>query len=251
MDIYWDISDPDAPSPSEVLEFDGYPAIGPAVPPLHLGPPARPGTVDRVGQPRVPALRSPHLADRGVRGHHRLHHHRSGRSAWSPASRADGSTGSCRSSSTCSCRSRSCSGCWRWRRSSPSASRTDDDALGRAQFISLIVILVIFGWMGLARLIRGQVLSLREREFIQAAEVIGVPTRRILFKELLPNLVAPIVVAVSLALPAFVAARGDAVVPRPRAHRHPVARQDGRRRDALLRRLPASTSGCRSPRSRS
>jgi peptide/nickel transport system permease protein len=82
----------------------------------------------------------------------------------------------------------------------------DLDQLSRAQFIALIAILVIFGWMGLARLIRGQVLSLREREFIQAAEVIGVPTRRILFKELLPNLVAPIVVAISLALPGFVAA---------------------------------------------
>ncbi|MDQ4054242.1 MAG: ABC transporter permease [Actinomycetota bacterium] len=78
--------------------------------------------------------------------------------------------------------------------------------LGRAQFISLTAILVIFGWMSLARLVRGQVLSLREREFIQAAEVIGAPTRRILFKELLPNLVAPIVIAISLGLPTFVAA---------------------------------------------
>ena len=82
----------------------------------------------------------------------------------------------------------------------------DVDALARAQVIALPAILIVFGWMGLARLIRGQVLSLREREFIQAAEVIGVPTRRILFKELLPNLVAPIVVAISLALPGFVAA---------------------------------------------
>ena len=82
----------------------------------------------------------------------------------------------------------------------------DPDALARMQFFALIGILVIFGWMGLARLVRGQVLSLREREFIQAAEVIGVPTRHVLFKELLPNLVAPIVVAVSLGLPGFVAA---------------------------------------------
>jgi peptide/nickel transport system permease protein len=82
----------------------------------------------------------------------------------------------------------------------------DVDALARAQVIALPAILIVFGWMGLARLIRGQVLSLREREFIQAAEVIGVPTRRILYKELLPNLVAPIVVAISLALPGFVAA---------------------------------------------
>jgi ABC-type dipeptide/oligopeptide/nickel transport system permease subunit len=82
----------------------------------------------------------------------------------------------------------------------------DADKLAQAQKISLITILVIFGWMGLARLIRGQVLSLREREFIQAAQVIGAPTRRILFRELLPNLVAPIVIAVSLGLPAYVAA---------------------------------------------
>jgi ABC-type dipeptide/oligopeptide/nickel transport system permease subunit len=78
--------------------------------------------------------------------------------------------------------------------------------LARAQLIGLIIILTIFGWMGMTRLIRGQVLSLREREFIQAALVMGVPTRRILFKELLPNLVAPIVVATSLALPGLITA---------------------------------------------
>jgi peptide/nickel transport system permease protein len=82
----------------------------------------------------------------------------------------------------------------------------DPDALNRAQVLALITVLVILGWMYLARLIRGEVLSLREREYIQAAQVIGVPTRRILFKELLPNLVAPIVVSFSLTLPAIVAA---------------------------------------------
>jgi ABC-type dipeptide/oligopeptide/nickel transport system permease subunit len=74
-----------------------------------------------------------------------------------------------------------------------------------AQVISLICVLTLFGWMTLARLIRGEVLSLREREFVQAARVMGVPTRQILFKELLPNMVAPIVVSISLGLPAFVA----------------------------------------------
>jgi ABC-type dipeptide/oligopeptide/nickel transport system permease subunit len=81
-----------------------------------------------------------------------------------------------------------------------------DSLLNKVQLVSLISILVIFGWMGMTRLIRGQVLSLREREFIQAAQVMGVPTRRILFKELLPNMVAPIVVATSLALPGYVTA---------------------------------------------
>ena len=102
----------------------------------------------------------------------------------------------------------------------------------------------------MTRLIRGQVLSLREREFIQAAQVMGVPTRRILFKELLPNLVAPIVVATSLALPGPDHGRGRPVVPRHRRHRHPVARADDRRRAALLGRLPAVPVGAGRSRSR-
>lgn len=73
------------------------------------------------------------------------------------------------------------------------------------QKISLVIILALFSWMGVARLIRGEVLSLREREFVQAARVLGMPTGRILVKELLPNLAAPIVVAVSLMLPGLVA----------------------------------------------
>ena len=82
----------------------------------------------------------------------------------------------------------------------------DPEALDKAQFFSLIFILTFFGWMGLARLIRGEVLSLREREFVQSARVIGVPTSSVLFKELLPNLLAPIVVSISLSLPAYVTA---------------------------------------------
>jgi ABC-type dipeptide/oligopeptide/nickel transport system permease subunit len=74
------------------------------------------------------------------------------------------------------------------------------------RFYVLIGILVFFGWIGLARLIRGEVLSLREREFVQAAKVIGVPTRNILFKEILPNLVGPIIVSASIAVPAYITA---------------------------------------------
>ena len=80
------------------------------------------------------------------------------------------------------------------------------DNYPRIQFWALVAVLSMFGWMGVARLIRGEVLSLREREFVQAARVIGMPTVRILSKELLPNLVAPIVISVSLMLPAYVAA---------------------------------------------
>jgi peptide/nickel transport system permease protein len=71
---------------------------------------------------------------------------------------------------------------------------------------TIIVVIGVSSWVVYARIVRGAVLSLREREFVQAARVIGVPTRRILFKELLPNLIAPIIVSISLGLPAFVAA---------------------------------------------
>lgn len=72
------------------------------------------------------------------------------------------------------------------------------------RFWIIIGVLVLFGWAGLARLVRGEVVSLREREFVQAARVIGVPTRQILFKEILPNLVGPIIVSASIAVPAAI-----------------------------------------------
>ncbi|MCW2834516.1 MAG: oppC [Nocardioides sp.] len=80
------------------------------------------------------------------------------------------------------------------------------DSYVTIQKFSLIGVLAVFGWMGMARLIRGEVLSLREREFVQAARVLGMPTSRVLIKELMPNLAAPIIISVSLMLPAFVAA---------------------------------------------
>ena len=80
------------------------------------------------------------------------------------------------------------------------------EEIAQIRFFSLIAVLSFFGWANLARLIRGQVLSLREREFIAAARVLGIPTWQVLFKELLPNLVAQIVVSVSLALPSYIVA---------------------------------------------
>ena len=80
------------------------------------------------------------------------------------------------------------------------------DNYATIQKFSLIAVLSAFTWMGTARLIRGEVLSLREREFVQAARVLGMPTSRILLKELMPNLAAPIIISVSLMLPTFVAA---------------------------------------------
>ncbi|GAA4357579.1 ABC transporter permease [Angustibacter luteus] len=75
-----------------------------------------------------------------------------------------------------------------------------------ARLIYLIAVFGIFGWPYLARIIRGQVLSLREREFVEAAVSIGASTRRILFKEILPNLWVPILVYSSLLLPSYISA---------------------------------------------
>jgi len=85
-----------------------------------------------------------------------------------------------------------------------SAEGAGASQVATVRFYSLIIVLSFFGWASLARLIRGEVLSLREREFVAAAKVLGVSTRKVLFKELLPNLVAPIVISVSLALPSYI-----------------------------------------------
>lgn len=71
---------------------------------------------------------------------------------------------------------------------------------------ALILMLSLFGWPYLARLVRGQVISLREREFVEAAVSTGASTARILRKELFPNLWAPLLVYVTLALPSYIAA---------------------------------------------
>ena len=74
-----------------------------------------------------------------------------------------------------------------------------------ARIIFLILAFSILGWPYLARIIRGQVLSLREREFVEAAVSMGAGTRRILVKEILPNLWVPIIVYASLLLPTYIA----------------------------------------------
>ncbi|MFF3173320.1 ABC transporter permease [Streptomyces sp. NPDC057900] len=71
---------------------------------------------------------------------------------------------------------------------------------------SLILVMTAFGWASIARLLRGEVLALREREFVEAAKVTGASPARIIFKELLPNLWTPILIQATLALPMFVSA---------------------------------------------
>jgi peptide/nickel transport system permease protein len=75
-----------------------------------------------------------------------------------------------------------------------------------ARVLYIVLVLSFFGWPYLARIIRGQVLSLREREFVESAVSMGAGTPRILFKEILPNLWAPILVYVTIILPTYIAA---------------------------------------------
>lgn len=64
----------------------------------------------------------------------------------------------------------------------------------------IIFLFAIFGWMGVARLVRGQVLALKEREFIEAARAVGASNPRIVVAHLLPNSVGPILVSLTLSV---------------------------------------------------
>jgi oligopeptide transport system permease protein len=70
----------------------------------------------------------------------------------------------------------------------------------------VFVAIGIVGWVTVARLPRGQVMSLKETEFVEAATAIGVPDRRIVTKHLLPNGMSPIIVAVTLGIPTAILA---------------------------------------------
>ncbi|MEJ7783261.1 MAG: ABC transporter permease [Solirubrobacteraceae bacterium] len=65
----------------------------------------------------------------------------------------------------------------------------------------VIFVITLTGWPYIARIVRGQVLSLREREFVEASRSLGAPNRRIIFREILPNLVAPIIVYGTILVP--------------------------------------------------
>jgi peptide/nickel transport system permease protein len=65
----------------------------------------------------------------------------------------------------------------------------------------VIFVITLTTWPYMARIVRGQVLSLREKEFVEAAQSLGANDRRIIFKEILPNLVAPIIVYGTILIP--------------------------------------------------
>src|SRR3989440_10947916 len=76
------------------------------------------------------------------------------------------------------------------------------DVKGEGLRIALLVFIIgFFNWPYIGRIVRGQTLSLREREFVDAARSLGARSWYVIFRELLPNLVAPILIYTTLLIP--------------------------------------------------
>lgn len=88
-------------------------------------------------------------------------------------------------------------------------SRLRDTPLGEGSFLpmaSLVIILGFFGWAYLARVVRGQVLSLREREYIDAARSFGAGHASIIFRQIIPNVMSVVLVYATILIPANISA---------------------------------------------
>ena len=85
-------------------------------------------------------------------------------------------------------------------------SRIMDGILGLegGGMLFIFVGIGVTAWMGTARLARGQILSIKEKEFIEASRMIGASDLRIIVRHILPNIVGPILVSVTLAIPAYI-----------------------------------------------
>lgn len=75
--------------------------------------------------------------------------------------------------------------------------------MGQGLF-TIILAMTITGWIGMARIVRGQVLQLKEQEYVLAARSVGASTARILFKHLIPNAMGPIMVTMTLTVPSAI-----------------------------------------------
>jgi len=71
---------------------------------------------------------------------------------------------------------------------------------GYAEFLVVILALSVVGWAGLARLVRGQILAVKEKEFVEAARAIGARPARIILRHILPNAIAPVIVSLSMGM---------------------------------------------------
>ena len=74
------------------------------------------------------------------------------------------------------------------------------DLSGGRKIFLIVIVLATTGWMGIARIVRSQVLSLSEQEFVQAARSLGFSPLRVLYVHIIPNALAPVIVYASLAI---------------------------------------------------
>lgn len=79
---------------------------------------------------------------------------------------------------------------------------TANASMGGMLFLFIAIGLV--NWIGMARIARGQVLSVRKKEFVEAAKAVGSPDIRIIFRHILPNIVGPLIVVETLAIPGYI-----------------------------------------------
>jgi peptide/nickel transport system permease protein len=89
-----------------------------------------------------------------------------------------------------------------------STSRVMENIFGKGldSVVTIIIVLAIFSWMGISRLVRGSILSLRSLDFVEATRALGASNRRIIMSHLLPNSLAPIIVAATLGVGEFIIA---------------------------------------------
>jgi oligopeptide transport system permease protein len=76
--------------------------------------------------------------------------------------------------------------------------------LNKANIWTIILALGTVYWVGMARLVRGQIISLKDQEFVLAARVIGVSRRKIIFRHLIPNSLGPIIVSLTMSIPSAI-----------------------------------------------
>ncbi len=75
--------------------------------------------------------------------------------------------------------------------------------LGRA-FYLVVIVITVFSWMTMARVVRGQTLSLRSKEFVEAARAMGVSTGAIIFRHIIPNLLGVVVIYTTITVPSVI-----------------------------------------------
>jgi oligopeptide transport system permease protein len=74
----------------------------------------------------------------------------------------------------------------------------------KGAILPLIIAMTITGWVGMARLVRGQILQIKEQEYVLAAQALGANSNRIILKHLIPNTIGVMIVAITFDIPSFI-----------------------------------------------